>query len=144
MTPNFSVADLIYSKLAQEKGIDNTPPPVIARQLLATAAGLERIRAMLNVPMRIHSGFRCYALNNALGGSPNSQHIKGEAADFDAPAFGSPKEICLYLAQENRVKVLGIDQLIMEGTWVHASFTLTPRYQLLTKTSDGKYLSGIV
>lgn len=141
MTKNFKESEFILSRIASEKGIDNTPTEEIKKQLLFTAAGMERIRALLKDPIIILSGFRSEKLNDAVGGSKNSQHIKGEAVDFVCPYFGTPKEVALQLNQW--INVLGIDQLICEGTWVHVSFTLKPRGEALTLI-NGKYLKGIV
>jgi zinc D-Ala-D-Ala carboxypeptidase len=44
---------------------------------------LEPVRAALG-PLIVHSGYRCPALNAAIGGSPTSQHMRGEAVDFHA------------------------------------------------------------
>ena len=43
---------------------------------------LEPLRAYMKKPLHINSGFRCLTLNLAVGGAPNSQHMKGEAADI--------------------------------------------------------------
>ena len=44
---------------------------------------LERLRAMcLGKPIKINSGHRCVTYNGKVGGSPNSQHILGNAADI--------------------------------------------------------------
>ncbi len=105
-------------------------------------AGLERVRACLGFPMKILSGYRCDALNEAIGGVRNSQHVTGEACDFICPEFGTPRDVCLFLSQWMRV--LGIDQLIYEGKWVHVSFTGMPRHMALTWKIDGGYQPGIV
>jgi uncharacterized protein YcbK (DUF882 family) len=43
---------------------------------------LEGIHTWAGIPMTITSGFRCPAHNAAVGGKPNSAHLRGEAADF--------------------------------------------------------------
>ena len=43
---------------------------------------LQPIRDTIQRPMRILSWYRSPALNIAVGGSPSSQHTRGEAADF--------------------------------------------------------------
>ena len=43
---------------------------------------LEDIRAYAGVPLVITSGFRCPEHNAAVGGSANSAHLTGEAADI--------------------------------------------------------------
>jgi len=43
---------------------------------------LEHIRLKYNSPVRINSGCRCPVHNKAVGGSKNSQHLYGRAADI--------------------------------------------------------------
>ncbi len=141
MSDHFKINDLIASQKAKELGIDNYPTIEIQKSLEFTAAGLERVRALLGHEIQISSGYRCEALNKAVGGSVSSQHMKGEAVDFECPGF-QPKDIAKMLS--NWMRHMGIDQLIYEGTWVHVSFTLNPRYDVLTKNKAGGYLKGIV
>lgn len=142
MTNRFYLDQFVRSRTAEARGIDNRPPAELEPAIRFTAAGLERIWAAIGeVPVLIHSGYRSPALNVAVGGSPKSQHMKGEAVDFSAPAFGDPKTVAKFLSTQ--VKPLGIDQLILERSWIHASFTFTPRYHVLTY-KDGKFFEGIV
>lgn len=77
--------------------------------------GLERVRAVLGCPILISSGYRSPKLNAAIGGARNSQHCKGEAADFIAPGFGSPMEVCKEIVKHQ--ESIQFDQLIHEGSW---------------------------
>lgn len=43
---------------------------------------LEALRGMVNVPLRVNSGYRAPKHNAAIGGSPKSQHVHGRAADL--------------------------------------------------------------
>jgi len=43
---------------------------------------LENVREFSGVPIQITSGFRCPDHNAAVGGTPDSAHLTGEAADF--------------------------------------------------------------
>ena len=43
---------------------------------------LEAIRVHFGKPVKVTSGCRCEAHNGAVGGSKNSQHKKGRAADI--------------------------------------------------------------
>lgn len=140
-TKHFTVQEMLSSKRANELGIQNLPSLAVEKNLVVTMAGLERVRAMINRPVHILSGYRSEALNRAVGGSIVSQHMLGQAADFVSPEYGAPRAICLLLRPW--VDILGIDQLICEGGWVHASFTLTPRGEALTY-KDGIYHPGIV
>lgn len=137
MSIHFTRAELIRSRKAQELGIDNSLPEALSLALDFTMAGAERVRAFLGMPMAISSGYRCPALNDAVGGSENSQHLKAEAIDFTCPGFGTPLRIVEALLPLRRQ--LGIDQLILEATWVHASFTLRPRYVVLRALPGGTF-----
>ena len=59
-----------------------TMPGSIQRNIELLALRLERIRVLYGKPMRIHSGYRCPAHNQNVGGARNSQHLQGKAADF--------------------------------------------------------------
>lgn len=50
---------------------------------------LELLRARIARPLTISSGFRCPDHNRAIGGSPQSQHLAGRAADVQAPGLNS-------------------------------------------------------
>lgn len=128
LTAHFSVEELIFSSTAQRLGIDNSPDRDVMAHLLTLAMGLEKIRALLGVPMHIDSGYRCPALNKAVGGVPDSTHVQGFAADFIAPDFGSPLIIARAIAGSG----LDFDQVIQEGTWVHVSFDPRMRRNVLT------------
>lgn len=142
MSVHFTLEELTRSRIAQEQGIDNTlPTESIRSNLMQTMAGLERIRAALGFPVVVSSGYRSYALNKFIGGSDRSQHLAGQAVDFTCPGFGDPQAVCEKLV--TMMRVLGIDQLIYEGAWVHASFTVNPRYQVLTLVA-GVYADGLV
>ena len=45
----------------------------------------ERIRALYNKPLVIHSAYRTLAHNTSIGGSLNSPHIQGKALDIEPP-----------------------------------------------------------
>lgn len=128
LSTHFSLAEFTRSDTALRLGIDNRLPASLLGAALATAALLEAIRAKLSaiagrdVEMNASSVYRCPALNTAIGSTaPNGgDHPKMAAADWTAPTFGTPLEICKALAPH--VSTLGIGQLIHEyGAWVHTS-----------------------
>lgn len=142
LSEHFTVAELSHSDIAARRGIDNTPAGVILDNLAVLAATLERVRQMLNVPIIVNSGYRSPAVNRAVGGSAMSAHCAGLAADFIAPAFGTPAEI----ARAIRDSGIKFDQLIFEGTWVHISVDPKMRLQVLTAHFNGgpaTYTEGI-
>lgn len=122
LSPNFTLAELTASDTADAQGIDNTPPPDVVAELWRTAALLEKIRACCgDNPVTVTSGYRCPALNAAVGGASNSAHLYGCAADIVIPGFGDPLAVCR--AVEPYVVAWGIDQLIFESgggaVWCH-------------------------
>lgn len=128
LTDHFTLEELTFSSTAQRLGIDNTPSLETVAKLTRTAMGLEQIRALLGAPMHIDSGYRCPALNKAVGGAATSAHMDGMAADFICPSFGDP----LSIVKAIEASGIDFDQCIQEGTWVHVSFAPTMRRQILT------------
>src|SRR5690242_11290128 len=95
LSEHFSLEELIASEVAARQGIDNAPSPPIMANLRVLAAGLERVRAALGgKPIHVSSGYRCLALNRAVGGAVRSAHIDGLAADILCPQFGAPLDVC--------------------------------------------------
>jgi uncharacterized protein YcbK (DUF882 family) len=50
---------------------------------------LEELRAKLNAPIIITSGYRCEKHNRDVGGVRNSQHLYGNAADILVKGYTS-------------------------------------------------------
>ena len=117
-----------------------------AHTIYHTATKMEMIRALLgNLPIHINSWYRSAAVNEAVGGAKKSQHKLGEAVDFTCEEYGTPYQVCQKLAQHKQV--LGIDQLIYEGGWVHVSFVIpprVPRLEVLTYLKDKSYVDGLI
>ena len=151
LSEHFSLDELTTSDTAIRKAIDNTPHPAVTERLRMLAATLEQVRSLLgNNSIRISSGYRCLALNRAIGSGDLSAHVLGYAVDFTCPKFGTPKEVANKIA-ESPIK---FDQLICEGvtprapggTWVHLSVDPRNRRELLTAVFEGgkaKYSKGI-
>lgn len=120
MTPHFSLEEFTASDTAARLNIDNRIPDELRENALKTLQMMERIRFHIDAPITITSGYRCEALNRAVGSKPTSDHTLAFAVDFKAPRAGTPYEIAKDLASV--IDVLGIGQLILEfGTWVHVS-----------------------
>lgn len=118
LTEHFTLEELTHTSV---RGVDNTPTTLIIDNLTYTANMMERIRSLLlNSPIIVTSGYRSIEVNKAIGGTPWSQHTRGQAVDFICPSYGTPFVIAKYL--ESNMDFLTIDQLIYEGTWVHCSF----------------------
>lgn len=130
LTEHFYLSEIVAT---QHRHINNDLPEAFMPNARRLAATLERVRLILGAPVLISSGYRCAALNKAVGGSHNSDHLKALAADFTAPGFGSPYHVCLALLP--KLDDLGIGQLIHEfGRWVHIGIgpSTSPINRMLT------------
>lgn len=134
LSSHFSLEELTRSDYAKRKGIDNTPDAEVQSNLEVLANGLERVRDVLGHPILVSSGFRSLKVNTGIGSKPTSAHVKGLAADFTCPGYGTPHEImiALMLARDD----IKFDQCILEfDDWVHVSFPEVdsrPRMQVLS------------
>lgn len=140
LTPHFSLEELTVSETAARRGIDNVPSPGSRERhnLKRLAEILEEVRTVLNnLPVLVTSGYRNPTVNAAVGGSKNSAHLSGLAADFICPGFGSPLAVCRALRPH--LEVMKIDQLIYEfETWVHLGLTEgKPRHMAMTIDARG-------
>lgn len=94
MAQYFSIFEFTKSDTAKKLNIDNTPNEQEMDNLIQTMRLMDKIREKWTVycnenylskpQIVITSGFRCEALNKALGGSKTSYHRYGLAADFEA------------------------------------------------------------
>ena len=75
---------------------------------------LEDLREAYGMPITINSGCRCPIHNKAVGGEPNSEHMKGTAADISMTGMPTIK-IKQYLDNKYPNKY-GIG---LYKTWVH-------------------------
>jgi len=117
LSEHFSLEELTASEVAARAGIDNSPSAETMQNLLRLAVRLELVRAALgNNPLHVTSGYRSPRLNQMVGGSKNSMHMQGLAADILCPAFGPPLEVCRAIAKSG----IAADQIIHEfGRWCH-------------------------
>lgn len=144
LTEHFTLEELTISQTAAREGIDNTPDATALRNLRTLAETLERVRSKLgNKPVSVSSGYRCPALNTAIGGSKTSAHMQGLAADFIVPGYGTVLQTARAVADA----VPDFDQVIYEyGRWVHLGLAAPGkkgRRELLSIGSQGKYVPGL-
>lgn len=145
LSKHFSLDELTVTST----GLPNTPIGDELENLYRLVEVLEQVRFELGHPVIISSGYRAPSINSIVGGSKSSAHIKGLAADFSCPGYGTPKEICIALIDAG----LKFDQLILEykdgtrnlgGDWVHLG--LKPegsRQMVMTRLTGGRYLPGL-
>jgi putative chitinase len=146
LSDNFDWDEVSHSQTAQRLGIDNTVPIELEPAVRNTARNMERVRALLQAPVVVSSWYRSSALNASISGSSRtSQHMRGEAVDFISPRFGTPFNICARILKYP--ELVSFDQLILEHTWVHISFSSDPtvknRRQVLSLLESGSYAAGL-
>ena len=119
LTVHFDYEELIASDTAKLGGIYNVPDDRQAACLALLAVEvLEPARQAYGKPIRVTSGFRSERLNKAVGGKPNSQHLRGQATDLVCDDLEELYDISQ--AQGN------YDQLLLESNgkskWIHVSY----------------------
>ena len=118
LSQHFRLSEFTRSATASARGIDNTTSASAIDNLRRLCQEvLEPLRRHLDRPVVISSGYRCKKLNDLVGGSKNSQHTKGQAADIasDAP---------IRLARIVIDRGLDFDQMILYPNFIHLSYTL--------------------
>ncbi len=145
LSEHFQLYEFTASQVATRHNIDNTPSDeVIDNLILLCTNVLERIREEFG-PVRITSGYRCPKLNKKVGGSLNSQHMKGEAADIIVPNV-KPYDVSKWISIHPPY-----DQVILEfNRWTHVSYmkkhnrTKALTAMNTTKTGGVRYSEGII
>ncbi len=119
MSAHFTLAELTRTS----SGVANVPNAAETKALEALCSSLlEPVRSKFG-PVSIHSGYRSKAVNEAIGGSKTSQHMRGEAADFHCAA-AKLEDVMRWIVTESG---LAYGQVILEGhtagnpTWIHLS-----------------------
>lgn len=116
----FTFKEMIQSDAAKSKGIENIPAweQIEALKTLIEAI-LDPLREWYGKPIYVNSGYRSEALNKAVEGASNSQHLLGQAADIDTGSKAENKKLFDYIKDN-----LEFDQLIDEKdlAWVHVSY----------------------
>ena len=121
----FTLRELCDSDVAKARRIDNFPSFTIVEHLTELTKNiLEPLRAAWGSSIIVNSGYRCDALNKAVGGVSTSAHRLGYAADL-FPGNGKIDEFGKFVKDwlvKNRIK---FDQVLFEvkdkKRWVHIS-----------------------
>lgn len=125
LSDHFSLWEFTKSQTAKRMGIDNHAPEQGVVNLTEVAHNiLEPVRRHYGVAFSPSSAYRSAALNEAIGSKPTSQHIVGEAVDFELPCITN-RDLARWMRENLR-----FDQLILEchspddpnSGWVHCSY----------------------
>ena len=116
ITTHFTLSELTKTST----GIENKPNSQQTRALITLCGKvLQPLRNMYGAPIHVTSGYRSPAVNKAVGGARNSQHMLGEAADITVYSREGNKKLFEIIRDH-----LSFDQLINERdfSWIHVSF----------------------
>lgn len=119
ISKDFSYSEFERSETAERLGIVNVIASARVRDSIQALVinVLQPLRTALGVEMPVNSGYRCPELNEAVGGVPASQHLRGEAADIATP-------MPLRMARKAVEMGLPFDQMGVYPTFVHFSYKL--------------------
>ena len=144
LSNNFSLLELTKSQTAERKGIDNKPTAEHIENMVSLCKNiLQPIRDQYG-SFIVSSGYRCPELCIAIGSSKDSQHAKGQAADFEVAGVSNYK-LASWI-EEN----LEFDQLILEcftggnTGWIHCSYVPDGRRETLTYDKQNGYRHGLI
>lgn len=124
LTEHFTLAEMTVSPTAKRLGLSNTPTPEhIENMRYCCEKILEPVRKHFGRPVQVNSSYRSPLVNKAVGGSKTSQHVNGQAIDFEIPGIDN-KVVADWIGDN-----LEFDQVILEfytagdknSGWVHAS-----------------------
>jgi len=143
LSPNFTLEEMVKSQVAERKGIPNAPElhHIEAMELLCEKI-LQPIRDEFG-SFVVSSGYRSPELCVAIGSSLDSQHAKGEAADFEVAGIDN-YDLSKWI-EDN----LDYDQLILEcytggnSGWIHCSYIEGGRGESLTYNKQDGYTHGL-
>ena len=129
LTPHFFLSQFTVSPHAGRAGMRNAPLAAQVENLRRLAYTLELVRGHLNgCPVYLLRAFR------QLGPGIDAALIPaadGRSAEFIAPDFGTPRQICAHLVAQG----LAFDRLVDAGEWVQLDISRhghPPRGRLCT------------
>lgn len=155
LSKNFDLSEMTRSSTASRNNIENNPTPCqIAAGRLVALEVMQPIRDFFG-PVSPSSWFRSVELNNfpSIRGSKTSQHLLGEAVDFEVPGVDN-YEVADWIMRSS----IPFDQLILEfyvkgqpsSGWIHISHaaarTQRGEVKSAVRGADGgrRYLDGLI
>jgi zinc D-Ala-D-Ala carboxypeptidase len=127
LSDHFKLYDFLHTSHAEYEQMNHQVDDLQIGKLRNVAELLEGLWLILGVPLVVSSGYRCPALNQAVGSSPRSQHLLCEAADSVPKGMGV-LDAFKKLRQAAKEKKFLFGQMIWEkanrpyGTdWLHIS-----------------------
>jgi zinc D-Ala-D-Ala carboxypeptidase len=151
LTKNFTLAEMTKSETALRHGLENNPgeQELAAMKLLAEKV-LQPVRDHFKKGVKVNSAYRHPDVNQRVGGSRNSDHTRGQAADIEIPGVANA-DLAAWIRDNLEFRQLILEFYtpgIPDSGWVHVSYVAEDnKKEVLTATrKDGKtvYLQGLV
>ena len=117
----FTIKELCRSATAEARGVDNTPTDEVIGNLTKLVDNvLDPVREAWGGPITVNSGYRCEALNAAVGGVADSNHLYGRAADLTVGSKAGNKKLYGQIVNSG----LAYDECFGENgfSWVHVAY----------------------
>lgn len=143
LSEHFSLAECCKTQVRAQ----NIPDPETVERMKDVCVNiLERVRAHFDKPVIVNSFYRSLAVNTAIGSKPTSQHIKGEAVDFEVPGV-SNYDVAAWVRDNLIYDQVALEYAkpgIPDSGWVHVSYKRNGcRAECLTINDSGTQL-GLV
>ncbi len=94
------------------------PPQDVLDRIYWFAPKVQRVRDILDAPMRVHNWYRPPVYNLAISGSTGSWHKKGGALDFDCSSDYTANQVRRILEPELERLGLRMEDL-PDANWIH-------------------------
>lgn len=149
----FQYSEFMKSKTAEKEGLQNWPSTesecfeVFKNIEHLVENILDPLRFLVDMPIYISSGYRTSLLNSIVGGSKNSQHLTGKAADITCGDFVRNYELAYQLLSGIKLGRFVFDQVILERIdrnvyhygWIHVSYDERRNRNEIMECYKGEY-----
>ena len=131
LSEHFSVDEFTFSATAQAMGIVNSPgSSELANLRFLCRELLEPARAVIGEPIHVTSGYRCLALNRAVGGVAQSYHVRGLAADLHIVSDAHASRLADALNAQPYCDLILVEHA-HGASWLHVQARkLSPRHRV--------------
>ena len=131
LSEHFDVDEFTFSATAQAMGIMNAPGSLeLANLRFLCREVLEPARKMIGEPIHITSGYRCLALNRAVGGVAQSYHVRGLAADLHIVSDAHASRLADALNAQPYCDLILVEHA-HGASWLHVQARkLSPRHRV--------------
>ena len=131
LSEHFSIDEFVVSATAIAMGIENSPGSIeLANLRFLCREVLEPARRVIGEPIHITSGYRCLALNRAVGGVAQSYHVRGLAADIHIESAAHASRLADALNAQPYCDLILVEHA-HGASWLHVQVRkLSPRHRV--------------